>query len=79
MKDGAAGAWATGSFDPERNKLDIDTHDVESFAIDTGRIPIRWDKLVILSIDRKNSELVRRDYSVLHFTRDKYGWHVIEP
>ena len=79
VKDGAAGAWATGSFDPKRNKLDIGTHDVQRFAVDTGRIPIRWDKLVILSIDGKNSELVHRDYSILHFTRDKYGWHVIEP
>jgi hypothetical protein len=79
VKDGAAGAWATGSFDSKRNKLDISTHDVTQFAIDTARIPIRWDKLVIIRIDGRNSELVRRDYTVLHFIRDKYGWHVIEP
>ncbi|MFQ5592087.1 MAG: hypothetical protein ACE5HE_13055 [Phycisphaerae bacterium] len=78
VDDGAAGAWATGSFDRERNKLSIRTHDVRQFAVDLSRIPIRWDKLVIVSIDGKNSELVRREHPVLHFLHDKYGWRVIE-
>ncbi|UCE60027.1 MAG: hypothetical protein JSU63_21615 [Phycisphaerales bacterium] len=79
VKGEASGAWATGSFDKERNKVSIRTKDVAQFSIDVSRIPIKWDKLVILSIDGKNSELMRRDYAVLHFVNDKYGWHVIEP
>ena len=77
---GAPGAWATGSFNPERNKLTIRTRDVQQFAIDTGRIPIDWERLVILGIDGHNSELRKRDYFVLHFARDKHGqWIVQEP
>ena len=79
IKGDAPGAWATASFDAKRNKVAIRTRDVEQFAIDVSRIPVRWDRLVIIAIDGKNSELVRRDHSVLHFVNDKYGWHVVEP
>lgn len=80
VKDGSIGGWATGRFLPERNKLDIRTHDVRAFAVDVGRIPIRWKRLVILSIDGLSSELRRRDYAVLHFALDGHGqWVVVEP
>ena len=51
IRNGSAGAWATGSFDPKRNKLDLHTHDVRAFSIDTGRVPINWERIVILVID----------------------------
>jgi hypothetical protein len=74
------GGWATGSFDPEKNKLIIQTHDVRQFAIETARIPIDWQRLVIISIDGRNSELRRRDYTRLRFVRDAAGqWIVAEP
>ncbi len=80
VKKDAVGGWATGSFDAGRNKLDIRTHDVRAFAIDVGRIPIRWERLVILSINGLKSELCRRDYALLHFALDDHGqWVVIEP
>jgi len=79
VKGDAPGAWATGSFDAKRNKVAIRLHDVEQFAIDVSRIPIRWDRLVIIAIDGKNSELVRRDHSILRFVNDEHGWHVVEP
>jgi hypothetical protein len=74
------GGYATGSFMPERNKIVLTTRDVESFTIDTSRISIDWDRLVVISIDGVNSELRKRDYDLLHFARDKYGaWRVVEP
>jgi len=77
---GAAGGWATASFITERNKLDIETRDVQQFAIDTSRIPIDWERLVVLSINGVNSELRRRDYAILHFELDdRQQWIVIEP
>ncbi len=75
-----SGAWATGSFDQSRNKLTIMTNDVSQFSIDTDRILIDWDQLVILGIDGRNSELRKRNYSVLHIALDKHGrWVVLEP
>ena len=79
-KDGARGGWATGSFDQQKNKLDIHTRDVRQFVIDVSRIRIDWQRLVVLSIDGKNSELRRRDFSLLHFRLDDHGqWVVVEP
>ena len=76
----AAGAWATGSFDEKRNKLIIRTRDVQRFAIHIDRLPIHWRRLVILSIDGRNSELRHRDNPVLHLARDQQGqWMVMEP
>ncbi len=80
VRDGAAGAWATGDFDADRNKLDIRTRDVERFAVDTGRVAIDWERPVILGINGRNSELRRRDFRVYHFVRDDHGsWIVLEP
>lgn len=76
----AEGAWATGTFDAKRNKIDIQTQDVQAFTIDTGRIAIDWDRLVVLGINGRNSELRRRDHPILRFTRDRHGaWVVLEP
>ena len=76
----AKGGWATGSFDADRNKLSVQTSDVAEFALDTSRVKINWKKLVVLSIDSKNSELRKRDFDILHFTRTPHGeWIVREP
>lgn len=76
----APGAWADGSFNAKRNKIIIRIRDAQQFAIDTSRIPIDWSRPVILSINERNSELKRRDYEVLHFSRNAYGqWFVVEP
>ena len=78
-RDGADGAWATGSFDSKRNKLSIKARDVRRFTIDVARIPIDWERLVILSINGRNSELRRRNHTLLHFVLDEYGrWTVAE-
>lgn len=71
---------ATGTFNEKRNKIMITTNNAEQFAIDTSRIPINWRRPVVLSINGRNSELKKRDYSIIHFKHDKYGqWSVIEP
>ena len=79
VRDGARGGWATGDFNKERNKLIIRTKDVDQFSIDTSRVRINWERLVILGIDGRNSELRKRDFAVYHFQRDRHGrWVVIE-
>ena len=77
---GTSGAWVTGQFDPQRNRLAIRTHDVERFAVDTSRININWDRLVVLRLNGSNSELRHREHPVLHFALDDHGaWVVLEP
>ncbi len=80
VSSGGDGGWATGAFDRGRNKIVIETHDVESFVVDTSRVTINWKKLVILRIDGRNSELRKRDYQLLNFSLDHSGaWVVEEP
>lgn len=79
-RDKMGGAWATGSFHAERNKIEIETHNVRQFTIDASRIPIRWQDVVIIGIDGRNSELRQRDELVLRFVRNGSGqWVVMEP
>ena len=79
-KEGVEGAWATATFDAQRNKLTIDTNEVQQFAIDVSKVPIKWDTLVIISIDGRNSELRHHKSNVIRFSRDEHGlWRVIEP
>jgi len=79
-KSDAPGGWATGSFDRQKNKLDVRTRDVRQFTIDVERIAIDWQRLVVIGIDGKNSELRKRDVSLLHFRLDEHGqWVVMEP
>lgn len=80
VRDGEPGAWATGSFDAAKNKVIIETKGVREFAIDTSKIDIDWERLVILRLDGINSELRKRDYALLYLVRDGYGkWVVREP
>lgn len=79
-RDKTEGAWATGSFHAERNKIEIQTHNVQQFTVDTSRIPILWQDVVILGIDGRNSELRRRDDLMLRLVRNGSGqWVVVEP
>lgn len=80
IRDGAQGAWATGSFLAERNRIVIDTEGVARFSIDMSRVPVRWEKLVVIRIDGRNSELVKRDQAIYRFALDDHGrWVVLEP
>lgn len=80
LAPGTQGGFVTGSFSAERNKIEIQTKDVRQFAVDTSRIPINWEKLVVIGIDGRNAELKRRNEDVLHFRRESTGhWVVIDP
>lgn len=79
FREGADGGWATGTFDAKRNKLTITTRDVTLFVIDVSRVPIDWQRPVILGIDGSNSELRRREADRLHVRRDAAGWTIDEP
>lgn len=80
IRDDAPGAWATGSFLAARNRIVIKTEDVARFSIDMSRVPVRWDKLVVIRIDGRNSELVKRNQAIYRFVLDGHGhWVVLEP
>jgi hypothetical protein len=80
IKPGARGGWGTADFEPDKNRLSVDLHDVTRFRIDTTRVGIDWDRLVLLRIDGHTSELKRRDITQYHFARDLSGaWVVVEP
>ncbi len=80
IRDEAPGAWATGSFLAERNRIVIETEAVARFSIDMGRVPIRWERLVVIRIDGRNSELVKRDQAIYRFVLDDRGsWVVLDP
>ena len=80
IRDNAPGAWATGSFLAERNRIVIETEAVARFSIDMGRVPVRWERLVVIRIDGRNSELVKRDQAIYRFVLDDHGrWVVLEP
>lgn len=80
LTDGSKGGWATGSFDGDRNRLSIETRDVQGFALDSDKIAIDWSRPVILHLNGRTSELRKRDFTRLHFTLDDQGrWIVIEP
>jgi len=75
----APGGWVTGDFDAERNKIEVRTRGVSRFAMDLSRVPIDWSHKVILAINGRNSELVKRDYNVYQVGRDDSGgWSVVE-
>ena len=72
IADGAEGGWATGAFMPG-NKVVIETENVTQFALDLPRIPIDWDRRVILCIDGHTSELTRKHYPHLRLRRSPTG------
>jgi hypothetical protein len=74
------GGWATGSFDSDRNKIDVTTDDVDRFSIDMTQVPVDWNRIVIIGIDGVNTELKKRNYNVYHFARNASGqWIVTNP
>ena len=80
VRPDAAGAWATGSFDPANNRLTIKTKDVQRFAIDTSLVSINWQKPVVFTLDGITSELRRRERPVIHLVRsERAEWTILEP
>lgn len=71
------GGWVTGRFDRARNRLELTTRGAQEFLVDVSRIPIDWERLVILRIDQRNTEMKKRDQAVYRFVRGSQGqWEV---
>lgn len=76
----APGAWATGEFILERNKLVIETENVDEFSIALPQLRIDWGHRVILRIDGHSSELIPKRRAILRLHRSPAGsWDVVEP
>ncbi|HUU82960.1 MAG TPA: hypothetical protein VM243_05585 [Phycisphaerae bacterium] len=76
----APGAWATGGFLREQNKIVIETENVDEFSINLPQLRINWDQRVILRIDDRSSELTRKRRPRLYLRRTPAGaWEVVEP
>jgi len=79
-RKGTQGGWATGDFNAQRNKITINTRDVQRFVMDVSRLPINWDRPVVLRIDGYNSELRRRKQPKIVFDVTLTGeWVVVKP
>jgi hypothetical protein len=75
----APGAWATGAFIREKNKIAIETENVDEFSIRLPQLHVNWDRRVILRIDGHSSELKWKRRPILHLRRSPAGsWDVVE-
>lgn len=80
IRDSAVGAWATGSFLQHDNKIVIETENVEQFSINLSKLRLNWNRRVVLRIDGRSSELMRKRRPVVHLRRSPAGsWDVVEP
>lgn len=80
IRTDAPGAWATGEFLQEDNKIVIETEDVDRFSIRLPELHADWDHRVVLRIDGHSSELKRKRHPILHLHRTPTGaWEVVEP
>jgi hypothetical protein len=80
IRDSAVGAWATGWFIAEQNKIVIDTEDVDQFSINLSKLRLDWDRRVVLRIDGRSSELTPKRRPILRLRRSPAGsWDVVEP
>jgi hypothetical protein len=80
LRPDAPGAWATGYFLEDPNKIVIETENVAEFSIDLPQLHVNWDRRVILRIDGHSSELIRKRRPILHLRRSPAGsWDVVEP
>ncbi len=78
LADKASGGWATGAFTPA-NRITIETRSVLEFSMDLSRIPINWNRRVVLRIDGHTSELTRAHYPVIRLRRSPTGgWNVVD-
>jgi hypothetical protein len=74
----AEGGWATGNFETERNRVSVDTHNVAEFVLDQTRLAVRWDRRVVLRINGRPAELIRKEDPIIHFRQSPGGaWEVV--
>jgi hypothetical protein len=79
IRDSAMGAWGTGDFLAEQNKIVIDTENVDQFTINLSKLRLNWNRRVILRIDGHSSELTPKRRPILRLRRSPAGgWKVVE-
>ncbi len=79
MMDGDSLAKTTGTF-PERNRIYIDTDNVQRIRIHIDQLPISPNKRIILRIDDQPMELARRDRLYVYLEKQTNGaWASVEP
>ncbi len=79
IRDSAVGAWATGSFLSDRNKIVIETENADQFTINLAKLRLNWNKRVILRINGHSSELTKKRDPLLRLHRSPAGsWDVVE-
>ncbi len=79
IAEDADGAWATGGVFAG-NRVVIRTENVAQFRIELDRLPVDWDRRVVLRIDGRPSELTRKHYPTLTLRRSPTGgWIPVEP
>lgn len=78
LYDGVDGGWVTGDVNKSRNRIIIETNDIRRFSIDVSTLPIRWDRLVVLSINDQTMELTRKRRPLVSFQQTPTGgWDVV--
>ncbi len=74
----AGGAWVTGWFSDEANKIAIETHGANGFRLELSKISIDWSRRVVLRIDERSFELKKRKTSTVHFKKTPTGgWDTV--
>jgi len=78
LAEGVEGGWATGNFLSDRNKIEIETHQIAQFVMELPQISVDWSRRVVLKIDGHTSELTRTHYPFLHLRRSPTGgWNPV--
>jgi len=78
LMEGGEGGWVTGRHVAEDNRLEISTEHVSQFAMNLARVPVNWDRRVVLKIDGHTSELTRKHYPLLRLKRSPTGgWNAV--
>ncbi len=78
LAPGAEGGWATGRFETDHNRVCVETQNVVEFVLDQTRLEVRWDRRVVLRINGRPAELIRKKDPAIHFRRSPGGaWEVV--
>jgi len=78
LAPGTEGGWATGRVETDRNRVCVETQNVTEFVLDQTRLNVRWDRRVILRINGRPAELLRKKDPAIHFQQSPGGaWEVV--
>jgi hypothetical protein len=77
LSDAKAVATCQGVF-PRRNRIEVETGNVQQLSINVGFLPLAPEKRLILSIDGQTMELARKGRGRVRLQRSESGvWHVV--